>query len=427
MSFRTSLSGLDAASTDLSVVGNNIANSATTGFKESRVEFVDVFATTFTGVSGNTPGSGVRVASISQQFSQGNIEFTTSNLDLAINGEGFFVVDDDGAQSFTRAGSFTTDREGFVVDSSGRALQIFPPNNNGTFNTGAISSLELSTGDSAPAATENVVPTINLNAQETIPSRYTTFPIDPSEFSIIDADTFNHSTSTTVYDSLGNGSPATMYYVASDPSANEWQVYTYVDGNELTMNAGADNFFTMTFDGLGSFQDITTTTGTTASSIVPFDGLTLGNGASALALSFDYSDTTQYGGGFAVNGLSQDGFASGRLSGIEIDQTGGVFARYTNGQSDLLGQVAMATFPKTKGLRQLGDTSWGETFTSGDKIIGAAGTAGFGSIQSGALEASNVDIATQLVNLITSQRNFQANAQAISTQDTIQQAIINIR
>ena len=427
MSFRTSLSGLDAASTDLSVVGNNIANSSTTGFKESRAEFVDVFATTFTGVSGNTPGSGVRVSNIAQQFSQGSIEFTSSNLDLAVNGEGFFIVDDDGAQAFTRAGSFSTDRDGFVVDSSGRELQVFPSNSNGTFNTGALASLQLSTSDSAPAATSNVVPTLNLNAQETVPTNYTTFPIDPTEFNVLDADTFNSSTSTTVYDSLGNDFPATMYFVASNPMANEWQVRTFVDGNPLTINAAADDFFTMTFDGLGSFQDVTTSAGTTTNSNIGFDGLALGNGASNLTMNFDYSATTQYGGGFAVNGLNQNGFASGRLSGIEIDQTGVVFARFTNGQSDLLGQVALATFPNSQGLRQLGDTSWGETFSSGDKIIGAAGTAGFGSMQSGALEASNVDIATQLVNLITSQRNFQANAQAISTQDTIQQAIINIR
>jgi flagellar hook protein FlgE len=153
MSFRTSLSGLDAASTDLSVVGNNIANASTNGFKESRAEFVDVFATTFAGVSGNTPGSGVRVANVSQQFSQGNVEFTSSSLDLAINGEGFFVLSDDGSSAYTRAGAFSTDRDGFVVDSSGRQLQIFPANSNGTFNTGALSSLQLSTSDSSPNAT----------------------------------------------------------------------------------------------------------------------------------------------------------------------------------------------------------------------------------------------------------------------------------
>lgn len=423
MAFRTSLSGLDAASTDLSVVGNNIANAATTGFKASRAEFVDVFASTFTGVSGNTPGSGVRVSNIAQQFSQGSIEFTSNNLDLSINGEGFFIIDDDGAQAYTRSGAFSTDREGFIVDSSGRELQVFPPNSNGTFNTGTLASLQLSTSDSSPAATSSVVPTLNLDAQQEIP------PV--AVFDPLDADSFNHSTSTTVYDSLGNGFPATMYYGVSDTSLNEWEVHTYVDGDLLTLNGGADDFFTMKFDGLGTFESISSDNGgapiTTTSGDVSFDGLNLGNGSSPLALNFDYKGTTQYGGDFAVNALAQNGFASGRLSSIDIDQTGVVFARFTNGQSDLLGQVALASFPNSQGLRQLGDTTWGETFSSGDKIIGAGGTAGFGTMQSGALEASNVDIATQLVNLITSQRNFQANAQAISTEDTIQQAIINIR
>ena len=171
-----------------------------------------------------------------------------------------------------------------------------------------------------------MVPTLNLNAQETVPTNYTTFPIDPTEFNVLDADTFNSSTSTTVYDSLGNDFPATMYFVASNPMANEWQVRTFVDGNPLTINAAADDFFTMTFDGLGSFQDVTTSAGTTTNSNIGFDGLALGNGASNLTMNFDYSATTQYGGGFAVNGLNQNGFASGRLSGIEIDQTGVVFA-----------------------------------------------------------------------------------------------------
>ena len=182
MSFRTSLSGLDASATDLSVIGNNIANASTNGFKESRTEFADVFATSFTGVSGNTPGSGVRVASVSQQFGQGNVEFTSSSLDLAINGDGFFVLSDNGTNVYTRAGAYSTDKDGFVVDSSGRQLQTFPSNGNGTFNTGNLASLQLSTGDSAPSATTSVEPTLNLDSQQTVPSTYTTFPIDPTEF-----------------------------------------------------------------------------------------------------------------------------------------------------------------------------------------------------------------------------------------------------
>jgi len=427
MSFRTSLSGLDAASTDLSVTGNNIANAATTGFKSSRAEFVDVFATSFSGVSGNTPGSGVRVSSVSQQFGQGNVEFTASNLDMAINGEGFFIVSDDGTDAYTRAGAFTTDREGFVIDSSGRNLQVFPANNNGTFNTGTLQSLQLTTTDSPPNATTSVTPIVNLNANEKVP--------DNTTFNPLDADTYNHSTSTTVYDSQGNGFPATMYYVAKDPAANTWDAYTYVDGDALTVDvvtgvdtSGADvivtqESFELVFDGDGS---LLTANGAPSGQVSFNDFTGLSNGTDPMALTFDYGDTTQYGGDFSIYSLNQDGFSSGRLSGIDIDQNGAVFARFTNGQSDLLGQVAMASFPNSGGLNQLGSTSWGETYSSGDRIIGSPGSSGFGALQSGALEASNVDIASQLVNLITSQRNFQANAKAISTEDTIQQAILNI-
>lgn len=429
MSFRTSLSGLDASAVDLSVIGNNIANAATNGFKESRTEFADVFATSFAGVGSSTPGSGVRVASVSQQFGQGNVEFTSSSLDLAISGEGFFILEDSGSQSYTRAGAFRTDKEGFVVDSSGRQLQTFPANANGTFNTGSLTSLQLSTGDSAPLASSRVEPVLNLNSQESIPSVYTVVAgaiTDPGSFDETNADSFNHSTSTTVYDSLGNDFPATMYYVASNPSLNEWQVHTFVDGNPITVNGG-EEYFTMSFDSLGLFDDITTGAGTTTTGSINFDPMVSTVGAADLSLEFDYSDTTQYGGDFAVNSLSQDGFSSGRLSGISIDGSGVVSATFTNGQSSVLGQVAMANFPSTGGLRQTGDTNWAETFAAGDRVIGSAGTAGFGAIQSGALEASNVDIATQLVSLITAQRNFQANAQAISTENEIQTAIINIR
>ena len=423
MSFRTSLSGLDAAATDLSVVGNNIANASTTGFKGSRAEFVDVFATTFSGVSGNTPGSGVRVSSVSQQFGQGNVEFTSSNLDMAINGEGFFIVSDDGTDTYTRAGAFKTDREGFVIDSSGRNLQVFPANNNGTFNTGTLQSLQLSTTDSPPLATTSVTPIINLNANEERPI---------NGFNEDDADTYNHSTSTTVYDSQGNGFPATMYYVASNPAANEWQAYTIVDNTRLTVTDGqtpavTEDFFTLTFNGDGSL--LSTQIGgdpVDTTRQVDFNAFSLGNGSVNLDLGFDYSGITQYGGDFSIYSLNQNGFSSGRLSGIDIDQNGAVFARFTNGQSDLLGQVALASFPNSGGLNQLGSTSWGETFSSGDRIIGSPGSSGFGALQSGALEASNVDIASQLVNLITSQGNFQANAKAISTEDTVQQAILNI-
>jgi len=424
MTFRTSLSGLDAAATDLSVIGNNIANASTNGFKESRAEFADVFTTSFSGVGSSTPGSGVRVASVSQQFGQGNVEFTSSSLDLAINGEGFFILSDGGSNAYTRAGAFSTDRDGFVTDSSGRQLQTFAANANGTFNTGSLASLQLSTSDSAPQATTTVTPILNLDATQAIPAVGT--------FATNNANSFNHSTSTTVYDSIGNPFPATMYYVASDLGENEWQVHTFVNGTKVIPSGGggtpADDFFTLDFDNLGAFEDITPSGGTESqNSNILFENLALGNGSADLALTFSYAGTTQFGSAFAVNSLSQNGFASGRLSGISIDDVGVISATFTNGQTTTLGQVAMANFPNTKGLRQLGDTSWGETFAAGDRVVGSSGSSGFGGIQSGALEASNVDIATQLVGLITAQRNFQANAQAISTENEIQTAIINIR
>jgi len=419
MTFRTSLSGLDAASTDLSVIGNNIANASTTGFKESRTEFASVFATSFSGVSGSTPGSGVRVATVAQQFGQGNVEFTSSNLDLAINGDGFFILSDDGTNAYTRSGAFSTDKDGYVTDSSGRQLQTFAANANGTFNTGSLASLQLSTSDSAPNATTTVSPVLNLDSTKTTPTVTT--------FSPTDADSFTHSTSTKVYDSLGNSYPATMYYVATDPANNDWNVHTYVNGQALPF-AGANDFFKLGFQGDGSFEDIVENGTTTTTGQVTFDALTVtGAGSSPLTLTFDYSKTTQFGGDFAVNSLQTDGFASGRLSGISVDDAGVVSATFTNGQTTTLGQVALANFPNAKGLQQLGDTSWAETFAAGDRVVGSSGSSGFGGIQSGALEASNVDIATQLVSLITAQRNFQANAQAISTENEIQTAIINIR
>jgi len=418
MSFRTSLSGLDAASTELSIIGNNIANAATNGFKESRAEFVDVFATTFSGISNSTPGSGVRVAAVAQAFSQGNVEFTSSSLDLAINGEGFFVVDDDGSTAYTRAGAFATDRDGYVVDSAGRQLQTFPSNGDGTFNTGSLAALQLVTSDSSPSATTSVVPVLNLDARQTTPAN----PFDPA-----DPASFNHTTSTTIFDSLGQAFPVTMYYVASDPTLNQWEVHTQVNNTTIDTDGGNASF-TLTFDSLGGFASTDDGAANSTTGSIGFDNtFDLGTGSAFLDLNFDYSGITQFGGDFAVNSLSQDGFASGRLSGVDIDREGIVFARFTNGQSDVLGQVALASFPNSQGLRQLGNSSWAETFTSGDRVVGAAGTAGLGSLQSGALEASNVDIATQLVSLITSQRNFQANSQAISTQNEIQQAIINIR
>ncbi|MBT3047468.1 MAG: flagellar hook protein FlgE [gamma proteobacterium symbiont of Ctena orbiculata] len=424
MAFRIALSGLDAASTDLEVTGHNVANASTVGFKESRAEFADIYANSISDVSSSVPGRGVRVTRVAQQFSQGSTEFTSNNLDLAINGEGFFVMEDTaGDVTYTRAGAFSVDRDGYVVDHTGSRLQIFPRiGTTGTlFNTGDTTDLNLPVVSGTPQPTTEVEATLNLSAAETVPlvtldptSPTFTFPPDPLSY--------NHSTATTIYDSLGTAHTATMFY--SKVADNQWNAFTFVDGVNVTV--GGNAFADVQFTTAGALD--TGVGDVDALGNVAIDTFNPGGGAADItSLTFNYGATTQFGSGFSVNELSQDGFTSGRLSGVDVDGTGVVFARFTNGQSEPLGKVAMARFSNNQGLRQIGDTSWAESFASGDVQLGEAGTSSFGLIQSGALENSNVDLAEQLVNLITAQRNFQANAQVITTADAITQTVINIR
>lgn len=400
MPFRVALSGLNAASSDLNVTANNIANANTVGFKGSRAEFADVFA-----VGAQEIGNGVRLAAVTQEFSQGGVDFTDRALDLAISGEGFFTMSDNGVISYTRVGSFGADRDGYIVNSQNQRLQIFPAANNGTFNTGTLSDLRLATTDSPPQATTTSEFGINLPANAAPP------PI--AVFDPANASSFNHSTAITIYDSLGATHTATAYFV-KDVAPNNWNAYFYIDGTAV---GGANP---MTFSNTG----VLTAPASGTFTLPPFTPAT---GAADINLIANFSQSTQFGSEFGVNLLSQNGFTAGRLSNIDVDSEGVIFARFTNGRSEPLGQVALSNFTNTQGMRQLGDTSWGETFTSGDAIRGAAGTASFGLIQSGALEASNVDLTEQLVNMITAQRNFQANAQMISTADQVTQTIINIR
>jgi flagellar hook protein FlgE len=400
MPFAVALSGLNAASSDLNVTGNNIANANTTGFKGSRAEFADVFA-----VGAQAIGNGVRLAAVSQEFSQGGVDFTDRGLDLAISGEGFFTTSDNGLISYTRAGAFSVDRDGFIVNNQNQRLQIFPVANNGTFNTGTLSDLQLQTTDSPPQATTTTNFGVNLPANASPPA---VAIFDPNN-----ASTFNHSTALTIYDSLGASHTVTSYFVKT-ATANQWQARFYIDGTAV---GGAN---AMTYSNLGV---LTVPVGGTF--VLP--AYTPTTGAANITLTANLLNSTQYGSAFGVNSLSQDGFASGRLSSIDVDTSGVIFARFTNGRSEPLGQVALSNFANPQGLRQLGDTSWGETFTSGDAVRGSAGTGSFGLIQAGALEASNVDLTEQLVNMITAQRNFQANAQMISTADQVTQTIINIR
>jgi flagellar hook protein FlgE len=405
MTFRLALSGLNAAQADLTVTANNIANTATSGFKGSRAEFAELFSVSPTGISKTASGNGVRVSNVSQQFAQGNIDFTENSLDLAVSGQGFFIVNDGGGLAYTRAGAFQVDRDGFIVNSQNQRLQAYPSTGNGSFNSGTLTDIQLVTSESAPAATTRADVVLNLPASAVPPPNA---PFDPA-----DVNTFNRATSLTTYDSLGAAHTATLYFVKG-PAANAWTTQLYVDGTAVGTAQP------LQYSNVGTLV-------TPANGDITFPAYTPTTGAAPLNLTFDFDQTTQYGATFNVNSITQDGFTTGRLIGIDIDSTGVVQARFTNGRSTPLGQVALANFANTQGLQQLGDTNFAETFSSGQAIRGQAGNSGLGLIQSGALEASNVDITEQLVNMITAQRNFQANAQMISTSDAVTQTIINIR
>ena len=405
MAFSTALSGLTAASSDLDVTANNIANANTIGFKDARAQFADVYAAGAVNLNNSVIGQGVRLSSTRQQFTQGNISTSFSNLDLAISGDGFYTLKSANGLVYSRNGQFGEDKAGNVISSTGEALQVYPPLVNGGFNTGTLSNLNLQTAQSAPLATTTGTVILNLPANTTPPS---VAPFNPAN-----SLTYNQSTSTTVYDSLGNAYPATMFFSQQAAPPNTWSVDMTVNG----VSAGPAQ--TLTF---GSSGAVTAPAG----GVLNFNGFTPTSGALPMTLAFNFGQTTQYGGQFGVTSIVQNGYATGQLSTVAIDPTGIVSAVYTNGRSTQLGQLAMANFPNPQGLKELGDTNWSETFTSGTVVSGVAGSAGFGSIQSGALESSNVDLTTQLVDMITAQRAFQANAQVITTANQESQTIINI-
>jgi flagellar hook protein FlgE len=404
MSFGIALSGLNAAQQDLDVTANNIANVDTTGFKSSTTEFSDLFSATQQGVSSTAVGNGTSVSEVAQQFTQGNIDSTGDNLDLAVSGNGFFTMSDNGAISYTRDGSFQEDAAGYVTDSQGNRLQVYPPLTNGGFNTGGLTDLNLTTSESAPQATTNVSLTANLPADATQPT---------GAFNPADPNSYNDTTSLTTYDSLGAAHTSSLYFVKG-ATANNWTVQLYVDGSAVGTPQALD------YSNTGALT-------TPASGSITFPAYTPATGAAPMNLTFNFAGTTQDGSTFGVTANSQNGYTTGTLTGINIDSSGVVQARFTNGNSVNLGQIAMANFPNPQGLQQLGNQSWAQTYASGAPVSGTAGQAGLGTIQSGALEESNVDITAQLVNMITAQRDFQANAQMVTTDDQITQTIIGIQ
>jgi flagellar hook protein FlgE len=406
MWMNTAITGINAASSDLTTISNNIANSSTVGFKQSRTEFADMYAWAGYGMSGNVVGNGVYVQNVAQQFTQGSLNSTGNVLDLAISGDGFFTVNDGGKMMYTRAGSFGTDAGGYIVNSMGQRLQVYPPvQGSASFNTGTLSDVQLSSATNPPRATTETTVDVNLPSDAEPPANAAFDPTDP--------ESFNETTSMTVYDSLGAPHTQSTYYV-KDATSNSWTVHVTMDGTEV--GTGTQ----ITFDESGKLV-------TPADGQLAISGYDPGNGAAVMNMTMDVSEVSQYGEDFTVSSLSQDGYTAGQIWGIEVTQDGVIQARYTNGQLTPLGQIAMATFPNTQGLQQLGSTSWAETSDSGQPLMGTGNNGNFGSVQSGYLEASNVDLTQQLVSMMTAQRDFQANSQVISTSDELMQTIINLR
>lgn len=444
MSFNIALSGLNAAQKDLDVTSNNIANVNTVGFKESRAEFVDVYASSLLASGKTKVGDGVLTSEVAQQFSQGSIQFTNNALDLAITGNGFFatVPEIDSLEtSYTRAGQFKLNDDNFVVNSAGGHLLGFPINADGTSASVSLSTASpilIPTSSGAPTQSSEVDIRMNLPAGDVPPANTTFDPTDPL--------TFNNSTSVTVFDSLGDSHIMTYYFVKS--AANEWNVFTAVDEQMVDIPAAAANPATSTlvqptgagvtgavllFNTSGDFIEQKPGTIQTAA----LGATILSNGADpAQQIIIDFNldtsgpnsnEPTQFASNFEVTALSQDGLAVGRLTGIDIGTDGLVRATYSNGTSEPLSRITMVNFANEQGLSQVGGTSWKESISSGEALAGEAGSGTFGTINSSALEQANVNLTTELIDLISAQRNFQANSRALEVDNQLNQTILQIR
>lgn len=429
MSFYTSLSGLKGAQTDLATISNNIANVGTYGFKRSAAQFGDIVA-----ASSTTAGLGTRLKSIAQDFSQGGFEASEKQTDLAISGNGFFVTRNaltGGQTAFTRDGSLSVDSNRYLVDSSGQYVQVLPVDGQGNATAtglGAMRNLQIPLTSGTPQATTTMDISVGLPSNADVASKRPMYTAaNPWKFDPLDPNSYNQSTQTTVYDSAGNAIPATVYFVRTQSTAtgdptNSWDAYLFVGDQQASATPGSatPTPVTLQFDASGKLT--TPTSATTFGSVSP-------TGASApLNLSVDFGTATnQSTGTFTLASLEQDGHGTGKLDDISISDKGLVTATFSDGSTQGLGKLAIANFSDPAGLKQLGDAHWAVTGNSGDAVVGTAGQDGFGSIQSGALERANVDITEELVSLIAAQRNFQANAKAIETDNTMTSTIVNLR
>lgn len=439
MVFNTALSGIQASTKDLDVIGNNIANSATVGFKGSRAEFSDIYSYNAYGTGQTAVGNGVRLSRVHQSFASGTLTPTNNVLDLAVNGSGFFMLSDQGARVYTRAGQFKLNDESYIVNANNQRLNGLLADANGNI-TGASGDLRINTANITPKASTLINAGFNLNSKTAEKPKTADWVggATPS------TDTYDNAYSFTIYDSLGNSHILSMSMVMANASAaagapnaasppgtaNQWYVAFQIDNQNVPANAGThntDNLFRANFSADGAFLGVADTTNTgLPNNLIPLS-FNLNNGSSPLSLNIDLSDSTQFGSPFTLNATKQDGYTTGSLIGLSIGEDGKILGNYSNGQGLIMGQIQLANFADPESLQNLGNTNWAETIGSGQPLISAAGSGGLGLVNSARLEESNVDLTSELVKLIGAQRNFQANAQTIRTGDAITQTIINIR
>lgn len=420
-SLYTGISGLDAYSQAMSVIGNNIANVNTVGFKASRISFEDILSQSLVGATGQFQiGRGVQVGSVQRLFSQSTFQTTSSATDLAIDGDGFFIVSRDGTTLYTRAGQFYLDEQGILVNHRGYALQGWMLDDQGSI-TSTLQDINLSNISSAPRATSRVVINVNLDVNEAILAN----PFDVTD----PVNTSSYMTPITVYDATGNGHLVNVYFRKQDNDTWEW--HALLDGAELEggtpgnqeVAAGSLDFTdgklqTETFSTPFSVQFF----GTSGAQSIDFDfGNSIDEGGTGL------DGSTEFAGGSTTKFLSQDGYTQGNLISIQIDNEGVVSGVFSNGQSRQVYQVALARFTSPWGLTSIGGNLFAETTHSGPPIVGEAGSSGLGQINSNSLELSNVDLATEFVEMIKTQQAFQANSRIITTTDQMLQEIVNLK
>lgn len=411
MSFQQGLSGLNSSSKALDVLGNNIANANTVGFKSAEVHFSDVYANSLSGGGASQVGIGSTISGIQQTFSQGNITATNNPLDISINGGGFFRMDQSGEITYTRSGQFHLDNAGYIVNDAAMRVMGYPADANGVISASSPVDLQLSASQIPPRATSaalagNLTAALNLDSRQGVPA------VTP--FNFANPQTYNYSTALSVYDTLGVAHTMTMYFQRAS-AGGPWNVYGTMDG--ATPQAFPS---TLSFNTSGTL--------TTAMPLVlPSWALTTGAATPWSPGSMDFAGTTQYGSSSSVDRLTQGGYTTGSLTGLSVAGDGVVQGRYSNGQSRNLGQVVLATFSNPNGLQSLGNNQWALTSESGPELVSAPGTGSRGVLQSASVEESNVDLTKQLVDMITQQRNYQANAQTIKTQDQILQTLVNLR